>query len=908
MKNTENFLNKLLMFMKFGTIQLLLLTLSFTCLQANEADSQEVLSKEISIKAINKELIYVLDKIENIADVYFTYSIQKIDAHQMTTINSKKQPLAEVLDELSISLGIKYKVYGENIVLSKDRKKMKTLENTLTGVVLDEKGVPIQFANVLLLEPKDSSIIAGTVTNEFGAFVFQNPPKGSYLLNISFIGFETEYRRITVSPNLDLGNIKLKQAALFIDEIAVKAKRKLIIQKIDRLVLDVANSMMASYGDALDVLAVTPGVNVQNDRITMIGKSTVMVMVDNKMIQMSGQDLSNFLRSIPSEDIENIEVITTPPAKYSAEGNSGIININLKRAKKNSWNALAWGGYTQKKFGTESGGFTFNYNKNKWSIASSFFIRDGLYWQEQDDYAYFPDGIWYTLSPFKNDFRGINGRLDLSYHVNDNWTIGGQYLFNQNKYFVTDAPYTPVFDYETNEIIQFLQAEKSYMDLKPTINSINLNNAFTLDTLGRTLLINLDYFSYTNPDTKEYEGFSVINEPYKKQYYGGINTNNQDVTNLSATVDVELPTDWANIEFGGKVTRSESLNDITFFNSGLVDSKVTEKPLEVNDFTYLEYLEALYISATKKINKEWTSQIGIRMEATQTNSISKNLDFDRKNDYVKFFPTFYLSYAPSKEMTLNFTYNKRITRPNFFELNPNIYFINPFQTIEGNAFLQPSFTDNFEISHSYKNISGKIYYSYEDNVFSQVPLANASNNLIQFTNKNYIDNRRFGFSESFIFEKLGWWTSSNSFDINYSISTFSLEEAHDQLKNINSSFSTSNDFYLNSSKTLSLNISYWHQFPSTEYIFEKKTQSSLSTMIQYAMLNKSLKISLRANDIFKNTADRYSSTVNGVFQESRYYYDVRSVYLSVSYKFGNKNIFAKRHQTGNQEERSRTGN
>ena len=279
-----------------------------------------------------------------------------------------------------------------------------------------------------------------------------------------------------------------------------------------------------------------------------------------------------------------------------------------------------------------------------------------------------------------------------------------------------------------------------------------------------------------------------------------------------------------------------------------------------------------------------------------------------KNDYTKFFPTFYLSYDATENSNFSFNYSKRIERPSFFELNPNIYFSNPFQSIEGNAFLQPAYIDNFELTNTFKNFVTKLYYSYEDNLFSQVPLADITTNIIRFTNENFINTSRFGISENYTFDKISWWSSNNSLDINYSKSKFNLEEEQEDQEGVNATISTYNDFNLNADKTFLMGVNFWYSFPGVNGIFDTKEASSLSLSLQYLLLNKDLNITLRGNDLFKSSAERNESRVNGVLQTARYYYDSRSIQLSVSYKFGNKDISAKRHKTGNEAEKGRTGN
>ena len=284
------------------------------------------------------------------------------------------------------------------------------------------------------------------------------------------------------------------------------------------------------------------------------------------------------------------------------------------------------------------------------------------------------------------------------------------------------------------------------------------------------------------------------------------------------------------------------MNDILFFNSGLVERPVSNLPISQNDFEYEEDIQAVYFSANKKLNDQWSTQFGLRLETTQTNSKSDNLNFSTKNDYAKIFPTVYLSYHATENSTISFNYSKRIKRPGFFELNPNIYFVNPFQTIEGNAFLQPSFIDNFELTNTYKNFITTLYYSYEDNLFSQVPLADVTTNIIRFTNENFINTHRTGISVNYTFDKISWWSSNNNLNINYSKSKFYLAEKQEDQKGVNTTISSYNDFNL--TKTLLLGANFWYSFPGVNGVYDTKEANSLSLSLQYLLLDNNLNISL----------------------------------------------------------------
>jgi hypothetical protein len=774
----------------------------------------------------------------------------------------------------------------------------------IAGKITTKEKKPLEFAEVIILN-KDSMGIKSELVNEDGTFLLSIQP-GRYTLQVRQLSKIFYTTVIDSQSDVNLGDIKVENAAQELGAVDIEVKDKLIERKIDRVVFNIENSISAAGSDALEALKITPGVRVQNDKITMIGKSTLAVMIDDKLVQLSGDDLANYLKSIPADLIKSIEVISTPPAKYEAAGNSGFINIKLKKSRRNAWNAMAGTSYTKRTYYDGSGFGNFTYNKNKLSISTSASYRKGIFYKTEDDDAYFPDGLWHTRSSIQYGYERVNANLNLDYQLTSWWTIGTQTMINMGNNYLNNDPYTHVYDYETGEKIRSIE-NRSPTKSMPVINSFNIYNEFKLDTLGKKMTFNMDYFYFSNTDRRIYEGTSFVAHPVSNQYFKGININDQRIPNFSGKLDVDFPVKWVNLTFGGKVSNSIAKNDISSFNSGLVDQLPVDGVLNQSSFQYQENVEAIYLSGNKKINSHWEAQAGLRMEATQTKTFSGNLDQAIKRNYEKFFPTAYVNYTINEYAAFTLNYSRRINRPSFFNLNPNSYYLSPYQTISGNPFLQPAFIDNVELVHAYKKLQSKLYYSYEDNMFAQLPFADPATNFIRFTDENYFSTKRLGLLENYTFDKFKWWTSTNELDVNYAAGISKVAVAPGK-KGFNSRVSTSNDFVLNSKKTLLFNLSYWYGFRGVDGIFVTLPSSALSLGIQYLMLDKNLKLSAKVTDIFRTEKDRMQTTVNGVYQNGGYYHDSQSFQVSASYRFGNNTIKEKHRQTGNEEERNRVGN
>lgn len=778
-----------------------------------------------------------------------------------------------------------------------------TAQTIITGEILDKTtDAPLEFAEVVL-RPQDSSALKGGITNSLGRFSINISP-GNYELEVIYVGQSLYSESLQVeNEDLDVGTIKTDNSRA-LDEVLVVGRKKLIQQKIDRLIFNVGNSSKSSQGDAIEVLKITPGVRVENNDLSMIGKGELQVMVDGRFIRLSGLDLINFLNTIPSENIDRIEVINNPPAKYEASGNSGLINIVLKDVKTNSWNAMLKGTYLQRVQPTWRSTGIFNIKKDRFSFSSRFAYNHQFINIDNQVKSNFPDENWLVNNPLQIETEGYVATADIGYQISENWEVGGQYYYNGTFVKIDVDQFAEITDRESGEKIRNIRSQGDEPQY-PKRHLVNFYNKVELASSGKKLILNLDYFKDSNPyNAKNYEGVSIDQESEVTQFFKSSNRYSREVTNYSATLDVEYPLEWIDLDFGGKFSDLQSDNDISFFNSGFIDEPVFDTQFEKTEFDYRENINSLYISASRNFGDNWSTQFGLRLEDTDVNASSEDSDITRNNDYTNVFPTFYLSYEATQNSVFSLNYSRRIERPSFFDLNPNLYFQNPFQAYSGNPYLQPAYIDNIELSNIYKDLVTKIYFSYENNVFGEVPLPDINTNTTLYTVENYINRSRIGLSENYTLNALDWWTSNLSLNVNYSKSTFNLELADNQ-EGFNSYLSASNDFELNAKKTILGGINYWYSFPGVDGIFKTKAQSSLDVSLQFLLLDKDMNITLRGSDLFRNALQQRTTNINGVRQELNSYFDTRQFWLILTYKFGNQNIKTKENKGGNEEERNR---
>lgn len=774
---------------------------------------------------------------------------------------------------------------------------------SISGKVSDEKAKNISYVEVILLagDHKFSAI-----TDENGLFSIKLPKADSYKMEFFLNGSKVYEGNENIEGEITRSyTIKdIQQESQEIQAISLTKKKKLVERKIDRLVFNVENSVAATGGTAIDALKATPLVRIQDEKVSIVGKGEVLVMIDDRIQRMSPDDLSSFLKSIPSDNIQSIEVITTPPAKYDAEGDSGLINIKLKKGKANSWNANIGGNYTQKTYA--GGGFqgAFNYNRNRLSLQVTANTNSQRLRTTSDSKIYYPDELWILNVKNKSEENNLGLGLGIDYKISDKWTTGAKYLGSFTRNTSSNSPFTSRFN-PAGAVNSYITSDMDANN-KPNMNSLNWYNTFKVDSAGTKITTDFDYFHYRKSDYNFYAGNEL--DPLKNilpgSFFSATNTNVNRIENYSGKVDVEMPLKWATLSFGGKYTYTNTNNDLV-----VMDRKTGTPVLNTdqsNIFNYKEHNEALYVSASKKLGEKWETQAGLRMEATQTTGYSHNLNQTNKNDYVKLFPTAYVTYNQNDKNSFSLNYSRRIRRPDFDYLNPFVVRTSPYYYSEGNPFLKPSIIDNVEFSYvrNQKWVSS-VYYSQVSDFSQDLSILDPETNITRSTPLNYANTYQVGVSTYYNFNKWTWWNSFTGFNVNYQ-KVKSKTEIISSIDGYNAYFYSNNDFTLNKSKTLFFSANYGLQLPGRYQIFHISTMNILDVSMKFLLLDKKLTLTVTGMDLLNGQRPVITYESNGVKTDFSSYGDTRGVRVSLSYKFGNKNLKSEQQRNfGNEDERNR---
>ncbi|MDN5423066.1 MAG: TonB-dependent receptor family protein [Chryseobacterium sp.] len=745
----------------------------------------------------------------------------------------------------------------------------------ITGRILNNENSPVEFAEVILLK-NDSVKIRSEITNANGMFTI-DAPKDSYILQVKRFKGILYSKKIKLENNLRLNEIKLVDIQQ-IKEVIIEKKKKLIEKKIDRTVFNVENSIFSSGADLAQVLSGTPMLSVSDNSVSIVGKSGVAVMVNDKLLNLSGTDLINYLRSLRSDDVSRVEIITTPPAKYEAQGNSGILNIILKKNTKLGWNGILSSSYIQTTYVGNANNLTLNYNSNK--ITSSLRLRQ---FDRPSKAVELIDIIGtnsiLSADKRKDKFKGAGANFSFDYKLNQNSNIGVIYDISKSH---SDMDIFNRSIYQTNSIQDSLLTTSSEHRKPIVTHSLNAYYDYKIDSLGKKLSIAGNYFS-NSPDAEV--NFQTISD-YTPGTQKIRNLSNLDYQILSGQADLYLPFKWGTLETGLKFTHFLNGSNIKYFS--FKNDGYTIDPSRSNYFEYKENNAAAYVSVYKSLGEKWSAKAGLRYEYSTIDGYSETAGERNKNEYGRLFPSAYLEYKANENNTVSINYSKRINRPNFTALNPFRWYSNPYSFYTGNPFLSPSYNHNVELSYLYKNrFSVTVYGQKLINGYGRI--TSLTQGIKEVNYKNYLTQYDAGLNASLYTNVTKWWENNTNIVSFYSESESSIPEVVPQ-KGVSMYYTINNTFTINKEKSVLFLLNFYHYLPNKQGNTYIGNISNLSAGFRFSLMEKKLRVNMMVEDIFRGTQSKGKIFYDEFTQFYNNYYDTRRFTLNMTYTFGNKNV------------------
>lgn len=780
----------------------------------------------------------------------------------------------------------------------------------ITGSLHDAAGQPIDAANVLLLDPADSSLVRGTLTEPDGHFTFENVANGSYLLSFSMLGFETVFiHSLAVDeshPLIDLKTTTLRESSTLLAEVSVVAKRPFLEQKIDRMVVNVSNSITNAGGTALQVLQRSPGVqaNALTKSISLAGKQGVVVMINGKISRMPSEAVVDMLSGMNADNIDHIELIHTPPANFEAEGNAGIINIVLKQSGDTGLN----GGYTAKighGRGAKAGasGY-FNQRSGRINLFGSYDLDYNLNPQFFTNYRrVVSDGdVLETASDSDRSHTPTttqNARLGADFQVSKNTVVGilGTFL-DRNWYMEAENTITYSRNGMVESLLRMPNTETNHN--RSFAGNLNLSHQFADN---QSLSMDVDYIHYaiSNPS-----GYRLLNQDASG------NPASESELRIAKGTPVQVGVAKADytkdfgentrFEMGAKLTSMRFMNDVQ------VDERAGQEAwqpiLNLSSVSQMkETVAGAFVSVSTKLGDNTDLKAGLRYEHTDTRLDSGAAVVIVDRNYGSWFPTVFLSRKISETQTFNFSYSRRITRPNIGQLAPFLIFTDPTTLLSGNPALQPAFTNAFNLSYSVKSWRLGVTYSVQNAPQRFIPEVDAQTNRQVLSFGNLGQERTWSANLYIPLQLTDWWEMSNNLYFNSLALDFELEGKPLKVKNLAYGFNSNHSFKL--PRQFSLEVTGNFNSPTYWGIAYWRATGSLNIGIEKDFGEKWGKVRLNANDLFlsSNWFGITGQPEIGLLTEQSFQWAERVFMLSWSNTFGNKKLKAARQrQTGAAEE------
>lgn len=768
-------------------------------------------------------------------------------------------------------------------------------QTDISGTITDQSDQPVEFATVALFSVTDSTLVKGELSNTQGDFLIANTPVGQYYLKISYVGYpdiKTDLIEVVSDP-VKLGNLKFREATLDLQEIEVVAARPLIEVQADKTVFNVEGSINASGNTALELLRKSPGVVVDNeDNIILAGKAGVLVYIDDRPTYMSADDLAIMLDNMQSSEIDAIEIITEPGAKYEAEGNAGIINIRMKKDKSIGTNGSVNAGYGYGRNHRYNGGLTLNHRNKKFNAFGSINHNGGKrenwldFYREQGVLVY--DSYTQTI----NDIFSNNAKVGFDYFINKNNTIG--FLVNGaiNKRDWEANTETDIFPQGTNQPEATLT---SLSDNEGKRNNYNANfNYQWKGNKGNTLSLDLDYAIFDNSSYNyqpNIERLSLNNAILDENNYEG---NDSTLINIYAVkADYEMDAYEGKLGFGIKWSYVDTDNAYDFFQ--LYENNVVLDIDRSSKFDYTENINAAYLNYKRTFGK-YNMSGGVRMEHTiskgdlTTYKLEINPEDTINRNYVNWFPSAGISYSINQKNQLALNYNRRIKRPSYQDLNPFEYKLSEISFVKGNPFVTPQYAHNITLKHTFNYMfNTSITYSKINDYYTRLSIAlGDSASFLTPINLDYQEVVSLNFSAPY--SPKNWWNTYTSINL---VNLRNVADI-DTLGNLNVTANNLNIYHQSTfllPADWALEVSGWYNSPGIwGAVYETGANGSLDFGIKKKIFAGRGNIKASYTDVLLTAPWTAVQDFGGFISQGSGGWESRAFRINFTYAFGSQTV------------------
>lgn len=783
------------------------------------------------------------------------------------------------------------------------------------GLLNDTNGEAIPFANVILYSKADSTIAKVAVSDDNGVFSMQGIGLGEYYLVATYVGYVDMYindiELTDVQRLVDLEVLTFTQSGVQLEAATVTARRAIVEVKADRTVFNVEGTINAAGSDGIELLRKAPGVLIDNnDNITVLGRAGVLLYVDGKRLPLAGEDLTAYLRNLNAAQIDKIDIITSPGAKYEAQGNAGIIDIRLKRIKEVGSNTIVSVGASQGLHHQSNASINTNYKNGNWNVFASGNVGDNIrvntinFNNIQNGFNLKED------NDFRNESQNLGYRAGIDYNIDSKSTIGvlvnggsnAQQSFNETSIEISPEANTSMVD-------SILTARNLGVSDRRN-QAYNLNYAYRLKE--RTLNVDVDYGSFGNdneliqPNTYLSPEGEVLTQ---RDYF--IDTP-VDIDIFTTTIDYEQSLLGGTLGLGAKY--SEVVTENTFLFNDVVGGANVLNDTRSNSFNYDEKVYAGYLSYSRQLAPKVQFSGGLRLETTDATGDLRAFREDLVEppvelDYTNLFPSAGITYqaAPTGVWSLN--YGRRINRPDYNVLNPFRNQISELSYQRGNARLNPEIVNNLELGYLWKyRYNFKVSYTLTTDQITRLIGPDDIDERASFISWDNLSTQTIiSFNASAPVQFATWWNGYFNFSMSHIDNQANYGPG--QVVDVQA---FSYNLYQQQTFTLGKGwtgeLSGWFSGPGVwGGVFEYDSSYSLNFGLQRKFFGDKLNVKLSAQDVTFQSFWSGTTAFNGQVGTGRGNWDSRRVGLNLTYSFGDGKTKARKRSTGIEAESKRVG-
>ena len=786
---------------------------------------------------------------------------------------------------------------------------------SLSAKLMDTNGEAVMYANVVLYDSKDSSVVKISSSDDQGDFLISGLNTGEYYLQCSYVGLDDLTQdgiEISKGEKKDLGALSMSSSSVELETAVVTARRAIVEVKSDRTVFNVKGTINSSGDNAIDLLRKAPGLLVDNnDNITVLGRTGVLIFVDGKRLPLAGDDLVNYLQNLSSEQIDRIDIISSPGAKYEAEGNAGVIDIRLNKNENHGTNGSVRSNITRAKFWRNNIGGSLNHRNDLVNVFTQVNLFKNKVYQFYDFDDYLNNSrILNTIYEHGDDY-GAFLRFGTDFSLNKHNTIGILLSGNATDGEGLSDSESFLSGINTPDDVDSILIAKNIRERDFNSQTININYAYNKEETS--LNFDADFGRYRRD--ADHEQPNTYFAPNGTDVYSMVETaysSPTDIDILTFKLDYEQELAGGKLGLGSKLSKIETDNTFLFYD--VVDDQNVQNDRRSNLFFYDEMVYAVYGSYARTLTDKLSMNAGLRVERTDARGdlqafLPELQEPPVDMEYTSYFPSAGLSYKYKPEHVFTANYGRRINRPDYNVLNPFKAQFSELSFAKGNPFLKPEIVNNIELGYLFKyRYNLKLAYSRTtdqitrligpddsdprarfinwDNLAEQIVYSINLSAPVQFNDKW---NAYFNLSASHLNNQADY---GDGVVVDIQAFTYNIYQQHT----------------INLPKGFTAEVSGWFNGPGVwGGVFKFDPSWSLNLGLQKKFLDDKLNVRLSVQDIFLQAGWSGYSEFNGLRSVGRGEWDSRRASVSISYNFGNQKVKSRDRKSGLDEEASRVG-